>query len=243
VDPTLIKEFEIVYTPMVFLFKPQEDALGYTGKFTQEKLSEWIESVGIDLVRELRPDNFLELFNAGTPALLAFVDDQESQDMREALVADMNLVAGEHADSLTFIYTKRKQYDGLYEKLGFGPENPPICIMDFSKREHYLFGHHSKNVTSEAISNFVEAYLHGKLSKAEEKEVQVKVPQTLEDIPETVVIANPSKDVLMDFWVPWCDFYIHISVPHKGNPLVDIPHQLPDFASEKPKVDVVEAEA
>lgn len=104
--------------------------------------------------------------------------------------------------------------------------------MDFAKREHFLFNHHALNISADGLSNFVESYLHGKLSKAEEKTVAVKVPQTIDDI-QTVVIANPSKDILMDFWVPWCDFYIHISVPHKGNPLVDIPHNLPEFGQEQ----------
>ena len=32
-EPSLIAEFEIVYTPMIFVFRPGHDALGYTGKY------------------------------------------------------------------------------------------------------------------------------------------------------------------------------------------------------------------
>jgi len=62
-EPNLIKEFEVVYTPMTFIFKPGEDALGYTGKYEVVNLMEWVQAHAVDLVRELRPDNFLQLLD------------------------------------------------------------------------------------------------------------------------------------------------------------------------------------
>ena len=67
-------------------------------------------------------------------------------------------------------------------------------------------------------------------SDGDDEEDTLELPTSLEDVPETVVVANPTADSLMDFWVPWCDFYIHISVPADGAPRVSIPLELPAFA-------------
>jgi len=34
---------------------------------------------------------------------------------------------------------------------------------------------------------------------------------------------------MMDFYVPWCDFYIHIGVPHSGIPSVSLLSQPPNL--------------
>jgi thioredoxin-like negative regulator of GroEL len=42
INPKVVKEFEIVYTPAVFLFRPKEDAVGFTGMFNERELADWI---------------------------------------------------------------------------------------------------------------------------------------------------------------------------------------------------------
>ena len=79
-------------------------------------------------------------------------------------------------------------------------------------------------------ANGADASLAPPLSKPS----SLELPASLEHVPETIAMANPSPDVLMDFWVPWCDFYIHISVPADGAPRVSIPLELPAFA-ERPE--------
>ena len=129
-----------------------------------------------------------------------------------------------------------------------------LAILDFGKREHFVYDRHGSlaNLTADSVAEFVQDYLSGALlpvpdgkgggggsvGGAHEVDAQggataaaTELPHSLEDIPETVVIANPTPDTLMDFWVPWCNFYIHISVPAEGSPRVSIPKELPQFAA------------
>ena len=125
-----------------------------------------------------------------------------------------------------------------------------LAILDFGKREHFVYDRHGglANLTADSVAEFVQDYLSGALlpvpdgngggGGAHEVDAHggaaaaaAQLPHSLEDIPETVVIANPTPDTLMDFWVPWCDFYIHISVPAEGSPRVSIPKELPQFAA------------
>ena len=264
-EPALIKEFDIVYTPMVFVFKPKHDAIGYVGKYEPLPLLEWVQANALDLVGELRPDNFLHVLTEDRPALVLF--HSAGSATVAPLLEHMAHAAASTGNDVTYLHASRAHYDGLATRLGLGGPEPALAILDFATRQHYLFAGNGSTAAASAdeVSAFVAGYLSGGIPPANATEGHapfepstarsgdahaksgrdgadadqieassslggiLHMPASLEDVPETVVVANPRPDVLMDFYVPWCDFYIHISVPSQGDPHVAIPLALPEF--------------
>ncbi len=213
-----------------------------------------MQSQAFGLVTDLRPDNFLQTLSETRPALALFHEPGAAGvDVASAHLAH---VAATFADGLDFVKVPRAHYEGLAVRLGVDKTPLSLAILDFGTRLHYAYGGTTNgdatNTTADSIAAFVQDYLSGDLSplppppdavkpaatKAEsdgdDEEDTLELPTSLEDVPETVVVANPTADSLMDFWVPWCDFYIHISVPADGAPRVSIPLELPAFAEPAP---------
>eukprot|EP00299_Pterocystis_sp_00344_P003547 c14310_g1_i1.p1 GENE.c14310_g1_i1~~c14310_g1_i1.p1 ORF type:complete len:445 (-),score=87.05 c14310_g1_i1:284-1618(-) len=224
VNPQVVKEFEIVYTPMVFLFRPNEDAVGYTGMFNERELADWITISTTPTLRELLPETFLSIFEDNTPTLLAFVD--KKLPSTGALLTVLTEVSVRYLHKINFVFTERQHFGALAEKMGISGADNAIAILDFSKREHFLLGIKDGATTSKEVNEFCDSYLKGTLVRAEDGAVTAPVTG---EIPETVVIANPSNELMMDFYVPWCDFYINIGVPHSGLPRVSLLNSLPSF--------------
>ena len=253
-EPSLIREFEIVYTPMLFVFRPGEDAIAcagrasdpregrtaaqfgailhsppparprrcrYTGKYEFAPLVEWVQSQAFGLVTDLRPDNFLQTLSETRPALALFHEPGAAGvDVASAHLAH---VAATFADGLDFVKVPRAHYEGLAVRLGVDKTPLSLAILDFGTRLHYAYGGTANgdatNTTADSIAAFVQDYLSGDLSPlppppdavkpaatkadsdGDDEEDTLELPTSLEDVPETVVVANPTADSLMDFWV------------------------------------------
>eukprot|EP00298_Acanthocystis_sp_HF-20_P002832 c13219_g1_i2.p1 GENE.c13219_g1_i2~~c13219_g1_i2.p1 ORF type:complete len:450 (+),score=150.18 c13219_g1_i2:26-1351(+) len=216
VDPSILKQFEIVYTPTVFLFRPNGDVVGYTGMFSEQEFADWITISTTPTLRELTPETFLSVFEDNTPTLLTFID--KSDPTTGSLLTSLTETSVHYLHKINFVFTERTHFEGLAEKMSIPPTGNVITILDFHTREHFIMEQPSDTkATTKDITSFCEKFLKKELIRAEDGEMK---SQNDDKIPETIVIANPTTDRMMDFYVPWCDFYIHIGVPHSGIPAV-----------------------
>lgn len=132
----------------------------------------------------------------------------ETAEEREKLAADLKPVAQKHKGKVNFATIDSKAFgqhaDNLNLKVG---EWPAFAIQETVKNEKYPFKQGDK-ITAKSIGKFVDDFVGGKLAPSVKSE---PVPEK-QDGPVTIIVADNYKDVVMDdlkdvlveFYAPWC---------------------------------------
>jgi len=203
-DATLAKA-EGVKTPAVVLYKSfDEGKVVFDGKLDAEEITKFTKTAATPLIGEVGPDTYQGYMSAGLPLAYLFFDSPES---KETLSKQVRPLAEKFKGKINFATIDAVAFGAHAPNLNLEAKWPAFAIQETTKNSKYPFPQ-DKELTEEAIAKFVEDYAEGKISPSIKSE---PIPETQEG-PVTVVVAhnyqdviiNNEKDVLVEFYAPWC---------------------------------------
>ena len=142
---------------------------------------------------------------AGIPLAYIFAETSEERDQ---LAAELKPVAEKHKGAVSFATIDAKSFGAHAGNLNLEVDKwPAFAIQETVKNQKYPFDQ-SKKLTEKDIGAFVQDFVDGKIEPSiksepvpekQEGPVQVVVAHNYKDI-----VMDTDKDVLLEFYAPWC---------------------------------------
>jgi protein disulfide-isomerase A1 len=141
---------------------------------------------------------------AGHPLAYVFAENEADT---ERLTKELLPVAAKYRGKVNFATIDAIKFGGHAMNLNFKEQWPAFAIQDVAKNHKFPFDQ-TKEINAANIEKFVDSFLDGSLAPSIKSE---PIPETQEG-PVTVVVAHNYKDVIMDedkdvlieFYAPWC---------------------------------------
>jgi len=198
-----------VTAPAIVLFKQFDELRNdFTGPFDEADIAAFVSANALPLVVPFSQKTSSKIFGGKIKThLLLFVDETESG--YDAILADFKQVATACKGKMLAV-TVGKGNDRVSQYFGVTAKDQPtaaiVNIPEGSSMKKYLLG--SKDVSKASLTSFVTQYTSGALKPHLKSE---EVP-TSNDGPVTVLVGknfeavalDESKDVLVEFYAPWC---------------------------------------
>jgi protein disulfide-isomerase A1 len=166
-----------------------------------------VRAQSVPLIDELGPNNYQSYLDSGLPLVYLFTDVSDT-DQKDGLLAKVKSLAEETKGKLNWAIIDWKKYARHSEKLGLtGKVVPALAIEKMAEGIHYAFDE-AAELTADAIQTWVNSFLSGELQSTIKSE---EIPEN-NDGPVKILVAknfdsivkDPTKDVLVEFYAPWC---------------------------------------
>ncbi|KAJ1562284.1 protein disulfide-isomerase precursor, partial [Cladochytrium tenue] len=199
-------KIEGVKAPAVVLYKTFDEGIEtFGGKFTFENLTDFVRVAATPLMDDIGPENYQSYMQSGRPLAYLFFKGEEQ---RKTFGAAVEPVAKSAKGKVSFVYIDAARFGGHASNLNL-KENawPAFAIQEPVQMLKYPFDQ-EKDITTEAIQVFVDAYLAGELEPSLKSQA---VPETNEEPVKVVVgttfneiVMDKTKDVFLEIYAPWC---------------------------------------
>lgn len=204
-DPELAKA-EGVKVPALALYKDFDEGKDiHSGAFTSEAIQEFAKVASTPLVGEVGPETYQNYMSAGIPLAYIF---SETPEERADLAKTLKSVAEKYKGKINFATIDAKAFGAHAGNLNLPTDKwPAFAIQDTLTDEKFPFD--GNKLTEKKIGAFVKEYADGKLKPSVKSE---PVPEK-NDGPVSIIVATTfkeiaidqaDKDVLVEFYAPWC---------------------------------------
>jgi protein disulfide-isomerase A1 len=238
-DPAVAEAAGVSQPAIVVYRQFDEPKLIYSGSATSvddATFGKWLKSNAVPLLDQVNGENYSAYADTGRPLAYLFVDPIEGQ--YEAIVESFKGLAKEYQGKINFAWIDAAKFAEHGKSLNLAPQWPAFVIQDVGKQLKYPFDQ-TKAFSPETIAPFVKDFFDGKLEPSlrsqpipqyQTEPVFVLVTKEFEQ-----VVFDDSKDVLVEFYAPWCGHCKRLA------PIYD---QLGEkFASVKDKVTIAKMDA
>jgi len=204
-DAALAKA-EGVKQPGLVLYKSFDDGKDvFTETFDADAIREFAKVASTPLIGEVGPETYAGYMAAGLPLAYIFAETPEE---REEFAKELKPLALKHKGEINFATIDAKSFGqhagNLNLKVGTWPA---FAIQRTEKNEKFPYDQEAK-ITEKEIGKFVDDFLAGKVEPSIKSE---PIPES-NDGPVTTIVAhnykdvviNNDKDVLVEFYAPWC---------------------------------------
>lgn len=197
-----------VTAPAVVVYRSfDEPEVKYSGKMADETaLEEFIKGESIPLIDEVGPDNFMMYAEANIP--LAYYFTEPDYEHKDADLEKLKSLAKANKGKLNFVWIDAVKFVNHAKGLNLqGEKWPAFAIQDLQGSTKFPLDDLGSDA-AKTISDFVDKYNKGALKPSIKSE---PVPSD-QDGPVFVLVAdefdkvvfNDKKDVLVEFYAPWC---------------------------------------
>lgn len=201
-----LAEAEGVTAPAIVLYKQfDEGKATFSEKFDADAIEKWAQTASTPLIGEVGPDTYAGYMSAGIPLAYIFAETPEE---RKELGDALKPLAETHKGKINFATIDAKAFGAHAGNLNLKTDKfPAFAIQETVKNQKFPFDQ-EKKITHDAVKTFVEEFTSGKMEPSIKSE---PIPETQDGAVVTVVAKNydqvvldDSKDVLIEFYAPWC---------------------------------------
>jgi protein disulfide-isomerase A1 len=175
----------------------------FEGTFDDSAINEFVKVNSTPLMADIGPENYASYSDSGIPLAYLFIGNEEHREDVGRLV---EVVAKEFKGKINFVYIDGNKFGGHAGNLNLKQTWPAFAIQRPQQNLKFPYDQ-SQPITTEGIRAFVQDFLDGKINPSLKSE---EIPAT-QTGPVTVVvgkqyheIVNQPKDVLIEFYAPWC---------------------------------------
>jgi len=168
---------------------------------------DWIGQLAIPVIDEVNADNYGTYATSGKPLAYLFIIP-EPEEAKDNWVSTIKPVAEKYHDKVNFVWIDAAKYGEHGKALNLEEVKwPSFVIQDLEGQLKFPLDQ-SKDITTEVLGEFLEAYVAGKLEpsfksqplpETQDGPVQVVVGKNFEE-----VVFDDSKDVFVEFYASWC---------------------------------------
>jgi protein disulfide-isomerase A1 len=197
---------EGVTVPSIVLYKSFDEGKNtFSEAFSAEAITSFAKTAATPLIGEVGPETYSGYMSAGIPLAYIFAETPEE---RSTLGETVRSVAEKYKGKINFATIDAKAFGAHAGNLNLKTDKfPAFAIQDTVKNTKFPYDQ-EKEITLDAISQFVDDFSSGKIEPSIKSE---EIPEVQEG-PVTVVVAksyddivlDDTKDVLIEFYAPWC---------------------------------------
>lgn len=208
-DPALA-EAAGVSQPAVVVYRAfDEPKVVYSGSASsidEATFGTWLKANAVPLLEEVNGENYSVYADTGRPLAYLFVDP--IYEGKDALIESFKPLAKEYAGKINFAWIDANRFaeHGKSMNLAVG-KWPAFVVQEISTQMKYPFDQ-SKEFSAETVAPFLKEYAAGKLEPSLRSQ---PIPETQEGPVFTLVtmefeqvVFDDSKDILVEFYAPWC---------------------------------------
>lgn len=201
-----LAEAEGVKVPAVVLYKDFDEGKAvFTENFDIEKIEEFAKTAATPLIGEVGPETYAEYMSAKKPLAYIFAETPEE---RTELAETLKSVAEAYRGKINFATIDAKQFGAHAGNLNLKADQfPAFAIQDIENNKKFPFDQDTK-ITAKDVQKFVDDFSTGKIEPSIKSE---EIPEDNNGPVITVVAKNydevildNTKDVLIEFYAPWC---------------------------------------
>lgn len=201
-DAALAKK-EGVKMPGLVLYKTfDEGKTVLDASFESLAITTWIKGAAQRLLGEIGPDTYAGYMEAGIPLVYIFTEAAD----KERLIEELTPLAKEYKGKLNFATIDATLFAQHANNLNLNQTWPALAIQDTITGGKYPLDQ-SLGVSASAVKTFTKDFFAGKIEKSIKSEavpeqqgaVYVLVAKEYEK-----VVLDSTKDVLVEFYAPWC---------------------------------------
>ncbi|KAE8263580.1 hypothetical protein A4X09_0g7196 [Tilletia walkeri] len=169
-------------------------------------IESFVKDASVPLIDQVGPENFRLYADAGLPIVYYFTEPNDPK--KDAILEDLKPVAKEFKGKVNFVWIDAVKFAQHAETLNLKTEVwPAAAIQDMGA--HTKFPLQQLGVKpAETIKTFVSDFVNGKLQPSIKSE---PVPATQSESVFVLVadefdkvVNDHSKDLLVEFYAPWC---------------------------------------
>jgi len=177
-----------------------------TSDVSAADISSWVKDLAVPIIDEVNGENYGVYANSGKPLAYLFVDPKDEK--KEEYISLVKPIAAKYKGKVNFVWIDGERFAEHGKALNL-PEAkwPAFVVQDLEKQLKYPLDQ-SKAITAELVDELVGGYLTGKVQPSLKSQA---IPETQEGAVVTVVgktydeiVADESKDLLIEFYAPWC---------------------------------------
>lgn len=210
-DAALFTEYTVEGEAGVVLFKKfDEGRNNMEGDITEEAVVAFISANSLPLVVEFNQDTAQKIFSGDIKSHLLLFSGV-SADGHDAQVAVAKTLAAENKGEMLFvtINTDEEDHKRIMEFFGLGEEELPAMRIIRLEEDMAKFKPPTTDITEDSMRAFVKSYKAGELKQHLMSE---EIPADWDALPVKVLVGknfeevamNAEKDVLVEFYAPWC---------------------------------------
>ncbi|KAJ1822529.1 protein disulfide-isomerase precursor [Coemansia sp. RSA 2599] len=189
----------------VVIFKTFDDGKDvFEGPITADALRSFVKASSVPILDEISGENYSMYAQTGLPFAFAFFDSEET---RKALEEQLYPVAKQYKGAISFVLIDASKYSSQADHLNLKHEWPAFAIQNQTSLAKYPFPQ-DKEITEQSIKDFVKDFVDSKIEPSYKSEpipesndgsVFVLVSKQFNE-----VVFDKTKDVLLEFYAPWC---------------------------------------
>jgi len=207
-DPEVAKHYGVEQDSIVAFKQFDEGKVVYQGSSKTKELEDWIRTNSVALVGRLTQDNLDVYVRRNLPIAKLFlsIDRSTNKKQFDYYLNRMRKAAERFRNQIAVVWAKMEDFDYEVSQFGFkGKEFGLIIEKNYDAKYKY-----EGKFSLDGVIDFFQKFSDGQLAKwvrsedvPEEEwepgQVKVVVGKTFDE-----VVNDPDKDVLIEFYAPWC---------------------------------------
>ncbi|XP_028895073.1 protein disulfide-isomerase [Zeugodacus cucurbitae] len=195
----------------VVLFKPfDEKKAVFEGEHNVENIKKFVQVQSLPLIVEFNHESASKIFGGTIKSHLLFFVSKEAGHI-EKHVDPLKDIAKDYREDILFvtISSDEEEHQRIFEFFGMTKEEVPTIRLIRLEEDMAKYKPESNDLSASTIKDFLQKFIDGKLKQ---HLLSQDVPEDWDKNPVKVLVASnfddvaldKSKDVLVEFYAPWC---------------------------------------
>ncbi|XP_054731956.1 protein disulfide-isomerase [Anastrepha obliqua] len=195
----------------VLLFKPFDEKKSvFEGEFNVENLKKFVQVQSLPLIVEFNHESASKIFGGSIKSHLLFFVSKEAGHI-EKHVEPLKDIAKDYREDILFvtISSDEEEHQRIFEFFGMSKDEVPTIRLIRLEEDMAKYKPESNDMSAGTIKDFLQKFMDGKLKQ---HLLSQEVPEDWDKNPVKVLVAtnfdevafDKSKDVLVEFYAPWC---------------------------------------
>lgn len=195
----------------VILFKPFDEKKAiFEGEHNVENLKKFAQVESLPLIIDFNHDSASKIFGGSIKSHLLFFVSKADGHI-EKYVEPLKDLARKYRDDILFVTISSDEEDHvrIFEFFGMTKEEVPTIRLIKLEEDMAKYKPESNDLSAETIKEFLQKFMEGKLKQ---HLLAQELPEDWDKNPVKVLVSgnfeevalDKSKDVLVEFYAPWC---------------------------------------
>lgn len=195
----------------VILFKPFDDKKSvFEGEFEVDNLKKFIQVQSLPLLVEFNHDSAAKIFGGSVKSHLLFFVSKEAGHVKK-YVEPLKDLAKEYREDILFVTISSDEEDHarIFEFFGMSKDEVPTIRLIRLEEDMAKYKPEKNDLSESTIRDFLKRFTEGKLKQ---HLLSQELPADWDKTPVKVLVStnfdsvalDKSKDVLVEFYAPWC---------------------------------------